>query len=105
MADSGPEIKHKRYDPVTSARANSPWLTRAFFKDGETLKPIQRAGNIVISLMNIAWGVYFAADSLDAFHNGSPRYLLFGTPSFFLLAIGLTGLANALRFRRRKSDD
>ena len=105
MPNSDPEIKYKRYDPVISAGANSPWLTRAFLKDGETLKPMQRAGIIVISLMVIAWGVYFAADSFDAFHNGSPRYLLFGAPSLFLLAIGLMGFTNALRFRRRKSDD
>jgi hypothetical protein len=95
----------KGYDPITLTRNNSPSLTRAFLRDGDTLRPIQRAGVIVIAFMILGWGVYFAADALEAIHGGSPRYLLFGGPSLFLIVIGLLGVVNALRRKRRKSRD
>ena len=95
MTNSGPENEHYSYN-----RASSAPLIRAVLKNGETLKPIQRAGVFVISLMIIGWGIYFVADALDAIHNGSPRYLLFGVPSLLLIVLGLIGFANALRFRK-----
>jgi hypothetical protein len=53
-------------------------------------------------MMVVAWGVYFAADALDAVQNGSPRYALSIGLSLFLIAIGLLGILNALRFKKRK---
>jgi len=82
-------------------RASSGPIIRAFLQGGDTLKPIQRAGVLVIALMIIGWGLYFAVDALDALHNGSARYLLFGAPALLLTAVGSLGLANALRFKRR----
>ena len=100
MTSSGPENENYSYN-----RASSAPVIRALLKDGESLKPVQRAGVFVISLMIIGWGIYFIADDLEAIHHGSPRYLLFGVPSLFLIVVGLLGFANALRFRKGKSLD
>jgi hypothetical protein len=103
MANSGPDEGHKTYDPVISSRVNSAQLTRAFLKDGNTLRPVQRVGVLVISLMIIGWGVYGSADALDAKHTGSPLFVFLGIPSVSLIVIGLLAFTNALRFKKRKS--
>lgn len=80
-------------------------LTRTFLKNGETLKPVQRAGVLVISSLIIGWGIYFASDALDAIHNGSPRYFLTGGQALFLVIVGTLGVRNGLRFKERKPRD
>jgi len=80
-------------------------IIRAVLKGGETLRPFQRAGVFVVSLMIIGWGVVLAMDAVDAKHNGSPRYLLVGVPSLFLIVFGLFGFRNALRFKKGSSSD
>lgn len=105
MVSPKSEERHGSDDPVASMRANSPALTRAFLKDGETLKPVQRAGILVISVLVFGWGVYFAADGLEAIHSGSPRSLLSCGPALFLVVMGFLGVRNALRFRTKKPRD
>lgn len=88
--------------PYSYNRARSVPIIGAVLKDGQALKPIQRVGVFVVSLMILAWGIGFAADALEAIHNDSPRYLLFGAPSLVLIMIGVFGLVNALRFKKRQ---
>lgn len=90
-----------KYDPILSPRLDSPATTRAFLKNGESLSPIQRAGIFVISFMIIGWAIYFAADAVDGFRSGSPRFLGSCAVSLFLLVFGTLALRNALRFKRR----
>jgi hypothetical protein len=107
MTDPGFENEHqpgKRNDPVLVALTSSPSVTETFLKSGESLKPIQRAGVCVISLLIIGWGIYFAADAFDGFQAGSPRLLASCAVSLFLIMFGTLGLRNALRFKRRKVD-
>jgi hypothetical protein len=97
----GMEDHERNYDPVRSAWTNSPSVTAVFLKNGESLRPIQRAGVIVISLMVVANGVYFGFDAYDAIRSGSPTELFFAALAVFLLAMGGLGLRNALRFKPR----
>jgi hypothetical protein len=100
MPNPDSEKEHYSYD-----RASSTPIIRAVLKGGETLKPFQRAGVFVVSMMIIAWGVVLAMDAIEAMHNDSPRYLLVGAPSLFLIVFGLLGFRNALRFKKGSSSD
>lgn len=107
MAGSDFEKKsqsERRYDPVLASGNNSPSVTKTILKNGESLKPIQRVGVVVISLMVTGEGIYFAADAFDGYQAGSPRLLTSCAVSLFLLILGTLGLRNAFRFKRRKSD-
>ena len=105
MVHSKNEERQGNRDLVTSMTTNSPTLTRAFLKDGETLKPVQRTGVLVISVLVLGWGAYFAADSWEAIHNSSPRSLLSCGPALVLSVMGLLGMRNALRFKAKKRHD
>jgi len=88
-------------DPIRRAWTNSPVLTRVFLKDGELLKPIQRAGIILISLFIVGSGINLFSDAVATFRSGDSGYLNSGGPAVFLLVFGGLGLRNALRFKRR----
>ena len=85
--------------------ASSTPIIRAVLKGGETLKPFQRAGVFVVSMMILACGVVLAMDALEAMHNDSPRYLFVGSASLFLIVFGFLGFRYALRFKKGSSSD
>jgi hypothetical protein len=95
----------RRYDPILAAWTNSPSVTKAFLKNGESLTRVQRAGVVVISLTIAGTGLNLGFDAIDAFRAGSSSIFISALPSIFLLVFGMLGLRNALRPKKRKPED
>ena len=93
----------RRYDPILAAWTNSPSVTKAFLKNGESLSFVQRAGVILISLVIVGTGLDLGIDAIEAFRAGSSNVFFSALPSIFLLVFGMLGFRNAMRIRKRKS--
>ena len=72
----------------------------AWFRNGESLNSLQRAGYTVFSLLFVGIGLYLSRFALIFAREGDFMTLIFGACSLGFLVFGGLGLRNVLRFRR-----
>jgi hypothetical protein len=96
----------KSYDPLQTARSQARGFNTAWLKNGESLTMAQRIGFTVVSLANIAGGLFVAREviisSASASSLGLPDlfFLVCGAVvSLFFLFVGFLGVRNVLRFK------
>jgi hypothetical protein len=96
--------RSRTYDPIQTARSQAPSFNSAWLKNGESLTMVQRIGFTVISLANIAGGLFVLRIVLFMLKSG-PRtatdliFLAGGAlVSVFFLILGCLGCRNVLRF-------
>lgn len=96
----------KSYDPIQAARSQGPGFNVAWLKNGESLTLAQRIGFTVVSLANIAGGLFVAREVVVSSVSASSLgltdlfFLTCGTVvSIFFLFVGFLGVGNVLRFR------
>jgi len=62
------------------------------------MRPVQRIGFTVFSLMFLLFGTGLLVGAIDFFREESPAFIFLGIPSLGLLFVAVLGLRNVLRF-------
>lgn len=88
------------HDPLQAVWKESRAFNRAWFRSGESLSLVQRAGYTVLSLAFLGAALYLFADATEGFREGDFTFWLSAIGSVFSLLVGVLGLRNVLRFRR-----
>ena len=108
MSESRKERKQAdRYhgqDPIQALWTQSGVFHTAWFKNGESLSTLQRAGYTALSLLFLGIALYLSHDAVMFAREGDFMGVIFtvifgGSSLGFLIASSL-GLRNVLRFRR-----
>jgi hypothetical protein len=94
--------KYRGYDPIRTFWTQSGSFHTAWFKNGESLSILQRAGYTVFSLLFISIGLYLSRFAVMFAREGDFMTLIFGGCSVGFLVFGVLGLRNVLRFRRHE---
>ena len=93
---------YRGYDPVQASWSQSGIFNRAWLKNGERLTPLQRSGYAVLSLLFVAFGLYFLRFCVNCLEDGDWIFMLiFGGITLLFLLPGIKGLQNVLRFPQR----
>jgi hypothetical protein len=91
-------------DPTQALWIQSGVFHTAWFKNGESLSTLQRAGYTVLSLLFFGIALYLSRDAVMFAREGDFMgvifTLIFGGSSLGFLVPSLLGLKNVLRFRR-----
>lgn len=77
-------------------------LIQVFFKPGQSLTPIQRAGFTLLCVGMIVSGFFLAAACLGAVQAKNLICVFLGAASLLFLSLGAFGLKNTLRTRLSK---
>jgi hypothetical protein len=94
------------YDPLQKAHRESTNFNRAWLKNGESLRPIQRAGFVIFSICFLFTGFFFAdvcwaiLREATAADGGLFEGYFSGLAALGFLYLGYTGLKNALKRKR-----
>ena len=91
----------KGYDPLQDVRVDSGSFNRSWLKNGESLPPVQRIGYTVVSLAFIGAGLFLANAGWEIMQSGDSTFPLWLLGSLLFLSIGVFGLGNVLRFKKR----
>lgn len=92
--------KYRGDDPIHALWTQSGSFHTAWFKNGESLSNLQRAGYTVFSLLFTAIGLYLSRFAVMFARQGDFMTLIFGACSLGFLVFGVLGLRNVLRFKR-----
>ena len=96
---------HKGYDPIEAATRESSTFNFAWFKNGESLDLIQRAGFTILSLLFLAGGVFIAGDFMESWREIDFGSFALAGAGIFCFTAGVLGLRNVLRFKRADQTD
>jgi hypothetical protein len=92
----------RTYDPLQPAWSQTGKFNAAWLKNGEHLTVLERSGYTVMSLLFVAFGLYFLRFFVLMFRGGDWVFTsIFGGATFFFMMIGIMGLRNVLRFPAR----
>jgi hypothetical protein len=96
--------RYRGHDPIQALWTQSGAFHSAWFKNGESLSILQRAGYTVLSLLFFAIALYLSRDALmfarEGDFMGVVFTVIFGGSSLGFLVASLLGLRNVLRFTR-----
>jgi len=94
-------------DPTQALWTQSGVFHTAWFKNGESLSSLQRAGYTVLSLLFFGIALYLSRDAVMFAREGDFMgvifTVIFGGSSLGFLVASLLGLRNVLRFKRGES--
>ncbi len=76
-------------------------VTRIYFTNGQNLKPIQRAGLIVLSTSALSFALDLSIPKFMELGIGGVEFVLTSPLCLLSFVIGGFGLRNALRFKHR----
>lgn len=92
------EDVERGYDPVQAAWRQTRTFNQAWFNNGESLTVLQRSGFTLLSLLSMAFALYFLRICAMEFRDGDWIFLLiFGGAMFLFLTVAVKGLQNVLR--------
>jgi len=92
----------RTYDPIQAGWSQTGKFNLAWLKGGERLTVLQRSGYVVMSLLFVAFGLYFLRFFVLMFRSGDLVFtLIFGGATLLFLMVGIMGLRNVLRFPAR----
>jgi len=98
---------NKSYDPLRSASKESADFNIAWLKNGETLRPVQRVGFVVISMLFLGGAFFWANACWITFQDGQVAQgkffwaYFFGVAALVFLVLGCIGIRNALKRKRQ----
>lgn len=99
------ESKSVGRNSLRTARNQAPKFDQLWFASGASLRPVQRVGFTILSLIFCLLGLSLARAFLDFLRDGDPMGVFFALASGFSLWVGILGLRNVLRFKAKSSTE
>ena len=99
------DLDHSSKRPINPRRfagAGPAAFTRACLTYGEGLTWFQRLGVLLLSSVTLGFSIYMASEAVQEFREGMVPVPSFVLLTLLLLFLGTAGIANAMRFKRKR---